>query len=313
VISKIVVTPNVFNENNNMSHINSLIKDTISNPIFFVNYDGVDWFNIVNEKYISKLEQRYKTKLQQLLKLLKNKHRIIIQSNQGIKITRSAHWMEISKKAIVKKLIDFVITDDESSKKNKAYLADKCESINDIIFENTLWDDLKEQRSKVLIKSLQEYRKLFESFMPYTSKLTIIDAYIEYSTKYENFIKLCSELLGNINGLQKRKSKIVIHTSFNRDKNRNLKKFLQNLNTTYGHDYKINFWEDHNGDGNKIHDRFLITESLGIMMGHSTDVSITSNQQTTLTVIDEKTKQIHLDQYDEDDPLYKLNKTITSQ
>lgn len=312
MISNIVVTPNVFDSKNNVSHIIGLLKDTLNNPIFFVDYEKANWIQIINTNYINNVDQRYKTKLQSLLILLDKEHKIIKQTNHGITIGRTTHWIDVSKKAIVKKLIDFVISDDEYAKKAKQYLANKCESINDITLEDTLWDKIKIKRSIVLRKSISEYKELFLYFLPYTSKLTIIDAYVEYSPKYEKFIELCSQLLGNRENLPTKKCKLVIHTSFNRDKNCNLENYLKNLNIKYGHEYKIHFWNDLKIVGDKIHDRFLFTESLGILMGHSSDIDITSNQKTTFSVIDKDTKMSHLKIYDEDDPYYSLEKTISS-
>lgn len=309
MISNIIITPNVFGENDKQNII-SVLKDTLLNPIYLVDYQGGNWIKTVQSEYISNLDQKYRDKFQVLLKNLNDQKKFNKQTNHEILISSSKNWIEVSEQSLIHSLIDFVITTKELRDEFKESLDKNCESINDIIEENTKWDEIKSKRSISLIKRESYFKDFFSKFMPYSSKLIIVDPYFEYITKYERFLKLCSNVMGNRVGFPQNQCKIEIHTRFDNSNNYNFQIFLNSLNSQYNHQYKIFIWKDNNLETHKFHDRFLLTESIGFSVSHSFDIFDSSNQETTWTFLDKETYVKRISNFREEDPLFKLHNTI---
>jgi hypothetical protein len=146
--------------------------------------------------------------------------------------------------------------------------------------------------------------------MPYSSKLVIIDPYFEYVTKNQNFLKLCSEIMGNRVNFPQNRCKIEIHTRYVYGNNYNFQTFLTSLKSQFNHTYAVYVWDDSKIDSHKFHDRFIMTESIGFLVSHSFDISDTSNQETTWSFLDKETQSKHIGNYREEDPLFILNNKI---
>ena len=310
MISNFVLTPNVFEDRNSKQNIISVMKDSIANPIFVVEYQGANWSKTILVEYISKFEQKYRDRFQVLLKNIKDQKKLIKQTNHNLPLNTSDDWMKVSEKALNSNLIDFVITDDELKDSYKSTLNENCESINDIIEEDTKWDVIKNKRSLTLTKTKSNLSPFFNSFMPYSSKLVIIDPYFEYITKYQNFLRLCSEIMGNRVNFPRNSCKIEIHTRYVNGNNYNFQTFLTSLKSQFDHSYTVYIWDDSKVDAHKFHDRFIMTESIGFSVSHSFDISDSSNQETTWSFLDRQTQSKHMNNYREEDPLFKLNNKI---
>ena len=146
--------------------------------------------------------------------------------------------------------------------------------------------------------------------MPYSSKLVIIDPYFEYITKYQNFLRLCSEIMGNRVNFPRNSCKIEIHTRYVNGNNYNFQTFLTSLKSQFDHSYTVYIWDDSKVDAHKFHDRFIMTESIGFSVSHSFDILDSSNQETTWSFLDRQTQSKHMNNYREEDPLFKLNNKI---
>ena len=101
MISNFVLTPNVFEDRNNKQNIISVMKDSIANPIFVVEYQGANWIKTIQSEYISKFEQKYKDKFQVLLRNLKDQKKLIKQTNHSLPLNTSDDWMEVSKPIVL--------------------------------------------------------------------------------------------------------------------------------------------------------------------------------------------------------------------
>lgn len=310
MISNFVLTPNVFEDRNNKQNIISVMKDSIANPIFVVEYQGANWSKTILAEYISKFEQKYRDRFQVLLKNLKDQKKLIKQTNYNLSLNTSDDWMKVSAKALDSNLIDFVITDDELKDIYKSSLNENCESINDIIEEDTKWDVIKNKKSLTLTKTKSNLLPFFNSFMPYSSKLVIIDPYFEYVTKYQNFLRLCSGIMGNRVSFPQNSCKIEIHTRYDDRSNYNFQTFLTSLKSQFNHSYTVYIWDDSKVDAHKFHDRFIMTESIGFSVSHSVDISDSSNQETTWSFLDKETQSKHMGNYREEDPLFMLHNKI---
>lgn len=308
--SNLVLTPNIFQEGNNKQNIISILKDIISNPIFITEYQNTNWSKTIQSKYVSSFEPKYKDKFQVLIRKLKDEKKLIKQTNHNILINSSEDWINVSKKALNVNLIDFIITDDELNDKYKTDLNEDCESINNIIIDDTKWDTIKNKRSSTLIKTESNMEPFLSHFMPYSSKLIIIDPYFQYQTKNENFLKLCSRLMGNRSNFSNNSCRIEIHTRFDSNHNYNFQTFLTSLKSQFNHTFIIYIWDDSTTQSHKFHDRFLITESIGFSVSHSFDITYGSNQETTWSFLDKETKSKHISNFQEQDPLFVLKNKI---
>ena len=143
------------------------------------------------------------------------------------------------------------------------------------------------------LKSEKELEKIFSAVVSYAKKLTIIDPYFYPDVyRYKRTLEIIAKNFGERRN-NKTKGSIIIHCKFQIDNYNPWEKKLdkwrsicRHIRSDYGHALTICAWKEKQG-GIKMHERYLVTNQIGLVVGAGLDVN------------DRSTSEFGLKQYNE--------------
>ena len=336
MISEIVVLPECFNIDLKQEAMNTMFNDVYDHPIFIIDFEGVNWLNYIRNHYLSKHTIADKDKFMRLLTKLKNSKKIFKRTKYDIEITGDIDWLNVSKKSHEDIGLNMVLTGTMLGDACKSELPDICENINNIVDAREKWKKIKAPRTSVT-KNMKDYKKNFQSILMNSIELKIVDPYIGIGFTKSNKLKsvdanvlnLFSDLLGK--NYSNKQTYIEIHTKldegldlqsyqitmsdgerlekvkeeYKKEEYRQLiekwKIAINYYTRKYNHKYKVFFWAD--GQDNSFHDRYILTDILGINLGHSIAAKEDSKQSTRWHALNEY-------DYDEESEKYEVQENI---
>lgn len=229
-----------------------------------------DWLDKITE-FIEKYNESEKYDIQDVLKFLNDRHRIVcMPKNESISNDEDA-WIDQAKKLNQVREFDLIIASKD---------AENVKQLNSVDRKA-----LKNKGAIVRPQSKELMRTILSPILGYANIVTIIDPYFHLESDKQRF-EVALEIICSTLGIQhgvKNKLVIDIHTSikpmiesktkeFIWQKTEKWPKIIKIFEEKYGHTITINIWEEAKKE-NKWHDRWIITDQCGVALGKGSDVS----------------------------------------
>lgn len=260
------------------------------------------WYKDVNSQ-ISNLPQELKGQIMACLNMLDSRHRLVRHPKQGGQVpAHSVDWLNLAMISHQKIPFHGIIFHKGSFEDDS--LADNVLIELSKILNSSQWQNRR--RSLTLKKREKDYRKNLTPILRYARSLTLVDPYFNHSeARFFDTIQLCSELMGQRPGLDRRQGRIHIHAAkkHQEPEDRSLEEYLASwkdklseLNCKDGHRFKIFLWES---SSETLHDRFILTDQCGISTPGGLDCRTQSNPNDTVwSLLDEEDRRLWLQKFD---------------
>ncbi len=306
MLKEICITPQTFNNqyinDSNGKDLKSLLEN-IKISGYILGIQNSDWYKETIEN-INKIEsQKIRDHLFRLLNTLKDMGKICGHPKNKIATCSEKDWVEIAEDLNKIKKISSIIA-------IKAYYSNIIElnSLEDINIPETFGFT----GSKHTIKDKDSLENIFLDLLSYARKVTIIDPHFDIcEDRYKSTLNLVAKTFRKRRG-KREKGSIVIHCKLkNKHDEYHLKKWQKEIDKIFkecGHIVSFNLWES---EKIKLHERYIITNNSGIVLGAGTDEDDYQQSECSIKEYDER-EEI-LKQYDEGAGVfslkYKINKS----
>jgi hypothetical protein len=150
----------------------------------------------------------------------------------------------------------------------------------------------------LLYQTLENMEKYLTDFLAYAKRLIIIDPYFTFGPDDDKALTLFSELFAKRRGNRMKNRKILIHIFYNKkdwnhdpdtpEYQQKWSKLFQKIYEEYGHDIRLNIWNDKN-----MHDRYMITDQGGISSSNGFGVFASRKPHWSLLKTDEVREQLN--------------------
>lgn len=232
-----------------------------------------DWFKYVYEN-ILQFDEYDKNDIEEVLKYLQDRQRIVNSANENSEDTNEDNWMKQSLKLNSMRTFEFIFA---TNKENN------IKAFDDI--DRKTIKELQNKGSKVLPQTKENMEKLLSPILAYAEIVKVYDPYFDLSKlRYLDAIKIILKTLGFHHG-NKESAILEIHTSIKilLDSNNilnwgNINSYVKEityLEKYYNHNIKIFIWEDKRDD--KWHDRWIVTNQCAVTLGKGSDISEWTN------------------------------------
>lgn len=314
MITEVMIHPKCFDKSTEISDLSRVIYDIkFSKNIFIIGFQGNDIKKYIVQNYIEKIpDQNVKKRVIDLLNIISK--RILKRPFNGKILDDMSYCTSAIK--VYEDLAYELILSKEEDRELFNEIKDVFESINNISIEPEKierWKKL-EGNAVYLLKREKDYENLLGNILKNSNNLMLIDSYMKPNDEYKPMIEICASLLSKH---FTNPSYIEFHISYKRqnhmDDNENeinfnkekanWEKYLNILKSKYKHTYKLFYW-DKNLDDSKLHDRYIITNLMGIGSQHSFGES--ENQETRWSLLDEDEIIKHKIDYGQSQPKFKL-------
>ena len=285
MITYVLALPHCLEEGTDHRTLSRILTDiAYSDNIFLVDFQGSKWKSFIVKNFIEKYtDQKTKKKVIDLLSLVSNRKKILKNPNK-IKIENDEDWIMAGKEFSNHKNLGAVFSKNTFYTKCNTEFSNICIDILQVDDDPVVtqrWKELDNKEIRLYQSEIDYIRTLKEVFI-HSNKIMIIDAYLNGEETYEPIIRLAAEQLGNRIGIPRASGTIEFHTTykknyqldaednelkFRREFNK-LKIFLEGLKVENKHIYKVFYW-DKKESGTSLHDRYIITDIIGIGSKHS--------------------------------------------
>lgn len=273
IFKEVIFTPHIFQKDNLMNDERKFerLLNTLENLAESGQIIGVfnDWYKFINEN-ISEFDDFDKGDIEEVLKYLEKRQRIIFNSNKECNSNNENCWIEQSIKLNNIRNFEFILATEQRG------IVKSFDSVNRKTLKN-----IQNKGAIVTPQSEENMQKLLTPILAYAEITKVYDPYFDISKqRYNDAIGIFSKTLGYRHG-DKESAILEIHTSIkiilDKDNLINWKLLNQysnkiyQLEKTYGHSIVFYIWEDKKD--NKWHDRWIVTNQCAITLGKGTDIS----------------------------------------
>lgn len=295
IVKEFFLSPEIFTN----IYCNGIIAERLENLLryvknsgFLISLNNKDWFNNVN-KFINLFDdndkEQYKNKfmLTTLLKTLDTQKRIEYHPKSKIIPEKEDDWLNIAKETDSQRKIDFIFSKSGDCSFNTHTMDE---------LKGELLERIQEPVSYYETKNIDNFAKVFQNILGYAREVNIIDPYFYIHKSCFKTLEQVAKYLGYFRGANpQNKGTINIHCSYcghdskQRIDEYNMEKWPSKLAglKKYGHIIKIYVW-----DMSKIpdaHNRYLTTESVGIVIDAGFDID--DKTPTNISLLSNKLRQ----------------------
>lgn len=181
------------------------------------------------------------------------------------------------------------------------------------VLDSKPWIDRK--RTLTLQKSKSDYQTALEPILRYARKLRLIDPFLNSEeVRYLDTISICSNLLGMRRHNRFDECIVEIHSAKKSPRQENFRTDqifsnwelkLQELMQTYRHKYRVYLWENQFDTG-KFHDRYILTDQIGISVPWGVDCYERTHDSTKWNVLDEVDRELCWADFDQTSEKFEL-------
>ncbi len=318
MITYLLTLPYCFEEKTDYRSLSRVLTDIAhADNLFIVDFQGAKWKTYIVKNYLEKYSNQIeKRKVDDLLNLVSKK---ILKNGTSIKINSEETWLQAGKEFSEKKELGKVLLKEENIVDCKHFFDNnECLDIEQIDIDPKVtqqWKEL-EEKEKRIYKSEEEYENALIDILSHSTKIKIIDPYLTAKNKF--IVELVAEYLGNREGMSRQPfTEIELHVSYKwrtyldneqndkefRNEVNQFKKILSELKKKYRHMYKVFYWDQPENKGN-LHDRYIITDIIGIGSKHS--FSTDEKQLTEWNILTSSKLKEYRKNYNPKDALFEL-------
>jgi hypothetical protein len=273
IFQEVVFTPHIFKkeillkDERKFERLLSVLDSLIESGQIIGIYS--DWFKFINEN-ISQINECEKDEIEEILKNLNDRHRIVNISNRKCDSNDENCWIKQALYLNTIRNFGLILA---------TKYTDSVKSFDEI--DRTTLRTLQNRGAIVLPQTKDNMQKLLAPILAYAEIAKVYDPYFNFSrTDYVDTLNIICKTLGYGHG-EKQTALLEIHTSIKVILDRNdtidwkildsYPQIISNLEEIYGHSIKFYIWEDKRD--NKWHDRWIVTDQCGITIGKGTDIS----------------------------------------
>lgn len=246
--------------------------------------------------------QKIKTDLMTLLSILKNRNRLVRHPKGPSNPNDDLEWLELAREAHNRAPLDAIMLTPELLERS---------DINDEILvavtgalDSPAW--LARRRSETIKQREEDYRSLLPKILRHAKRLYLIDPFFRPNLhQWTDTIKICASLMGQRGG-EPLRGIIEIHTgdpSNRRSPGEEAEAWEHwkraEFAPNYHHMLSIAMWKRFD-DGERVHDRFLITDQVGFSIAGGLDClrpPFGTPSDTIWTLMDEEDRQLWLSKF----------------
>ena len=254
-----------------------------------------------------------KTNLMALLSVLKDRNRLVRHPKGATNPNSDLEWLELAREANSRAPLDAIMLTPGLLIRS-GINDDVFVEINSVL-DLSVW--LGRRRSNTIKQREEDYRSLLPKILRHAKRLYLIDPYFRPDRRqWTDTIRICASLMGQRGG-EPLHGIIEIHTgdpsnrTLPRDPREELadwerwkrNEFAQNLH----HSLLITMWRRFD-DGERVHDRFLITDQVGFSIAGGLDCvrpAFGTTSDTIWTLMDEQDRQHWLSKFRVDTSPYE--------
>ncbi|WP_260952439.1 hypothetical protein [Campylobacter sp. RM16187] len=308
MLKEIFITPEVFLKSNmsvnNFYNLKSLLEN-IKNGGFVLSLENKDWIKYVLSNISSCIPQ-HRDLLSKLISHLKDRERIEFQPKIGIEPQTEDDWLKIAQNINSIKRINSIFSNKATDYTLTLNHLDSIDLVNEYGYNGSI----------KRVKTEKELEKIFSIIVAYAKKVTIIDPYFYlHIPRYKVSLEIIAKNFG-----ERRNNKIcgniIIHCRFQENEYGNfqtkLKKWQEVCNfiySKYGHIITIFVWKEKIGNI-KMHDRYLITNQVGLLVAAGLDKDDNQESEFSLKLYEELSNITS--PFDRNNPLFDLAFEVTS-
>ncbi len=285
------------------------LRDILNHGIFIADFQTGNWSKLIQTTYINNYgTPAVRDKIIALIRQLKDRKKIIQLTNYNHEIINEDDWLKVIELHNTDESLDLIISGQESYAQCKDQFSDKCCCIDDVIADEK-WDALK-QRDSVGHKTQTTFSKTLQGMFAHANVIKLIDPYLRPNGQCKQVIQLCINYLKSKKNFDQGRGFIEIHTKADSDFSFdvNLSRWnsiFQSLSNPSFHSFRVYLWKD-NSHIDKFHDRYILTNNMGVSVTHSFDLKDDSEQEITLSLLSQKTFEQHLNNFSEEDSRFQL-------
>ena len=309
MISEVAILPDSFDQANDTKMLVGILRDVLNHGIFIADFQTGNWSKFIQTTYInSYTTPPVRDKLLALIRQLKDRKKIVKLTNYNHEITVENDWVEVVKLHDNDNSLEFVINGLESQTQCESVTIDKCCLVNDVLISDK-WDELK-KIDVVLKKTPEKFSAVLKGMFSHANVIKLIDPYLTPNGQSKMILQLCINHLKDKKEFVQGRGTIEIHTKIDDSisLNINLSRWgtmLRSLSNEANHTFKVYLWNDR-GLTYTFHDRFILTNNIGVSVTHSLDVREDSEQEVTLNLLSQDSFEVHTNNFSEEDPRFKL-------
>ena len=243
--------------------------------------------------------QKTKTDLMALLSVLNDRNRLVRHPKVSNDPDDDLEWLALARQAHNRSSLDAIILSSE--------LLVLSGLTNELLVEargalgSPVW--LARKRSETIKQREEDYRWLLPKILRHAKKLYLVDPFFRPDRRqWTDTIKICASLMGQRGGVPLRGT-IEIHTgdpSYRRPPREEVQAWERWKRTEFGQHYVhtliVSMWRRFD-DGERLHDRFLITDQVGFSIAGGLDClrqPFGVPSDTIWTLMDEDDRQLWL-------------------
>ena len=257
------------------------------------------WRKDVARRIVEVPSQKTKTDLMTLLSVLNDRNRLVRHPKVSNGAKEDLEWLTLARQAHERAPLDAIMISSELLMLSG--MTDELLVEVGGALESPVW--LARKRSETIKQREEDYKGLLPKILRHAKRLYLVDPFFRPDRRqWTDTIKICASLMGQRGGVPLRGT-IEIHTgdpSDRRTPREEVQAWEQWKRTEfvqhYAHTLLISMWRRLD-DGERLHDRFLITDQVGFSIAGGLDClrrPFGVPSDTIWTLMDEDDRQLWL-------------------
>ena len=231
------------------------------------------WSKDVAQRIQEVSSQKTKKDLMDLLSVLKDRHRLVRHPKTLDGPNDDLEWLALARQAHDRAPLDAIMLTSELLERSR--MDDELLVRVGEALDSPAW--LARRRSTTIKQREQDYKRLFPKILRHAKRLYLIDPFFRPNRrKWTDTIKICASLMGQRGG-EPLRGTIEIHTgdpsghSTPQQEAQDWDRWKRaKFKPHYTHTLSVSMWRRFD-DGERLHDRFLITDQVGFSIAGGLD------------------------------------------
>jgi len=261
----------------------------LRNSGLLANMNNNEWLKVVNH-FKSELSPKLRDELSKIFEELSKRNRIVTHTSvTKDSLNAESDWIDLALQEEELKPYQAVFFTGSLEERHK-----KMTTLEKYM-ENHL---VCNEDTPLLYQTLENMERYLTNFLAYAKRLILIDPYFTFGKDDDKALLLFSELFARRRGNRMKNRKILIHIFYNKkdryhdpdtaDYQQKWSTLFQEIYEKYGHDIRLNIWNDKN-----MHDRYMITDQGGISSSNGFGVFASRKPHWSLLKSDEVREQLN--------------------
>ena len=244
--------------------------------------------------------QKIKTDLMTLLSVLDDRNRLVRHPKESNEVKEDLEWLTLARQAHERAPLEAIMISSELLERSGA--TEELLVEMEKALDSPVW--MTRKRSETIKQQEEDYRGLLPNILRHAKRLYLVDPFFRPDRRqWTDTIKICASMMGQRGGVPLQ-GIIEIHTG-DPSERRTPREEAQawdrwkrtEFDRQYDHTLLVSMWSRQRDDGERLHDRFLITDQVGFSVAGGLDCvrqPFGVPSDTIWTLMDEVDRQLWL-------------------